>query len=210
MRYLREYNRLRSLGWSANAALRCAKTKARFNALGEEHVRVRIEPADDVDMDDLKGDMFNRRANPDIPEQVMRREEKAFEELVNREGVWGIISEYRDPNTGKWEHADSCWGFVGVSGVHDSGYDTDCMDQALDAHADAWDRYRGTLTIRVTPNAAPTGAPYTWAIERAGELLDTDTSHELYTAWVNASASLDAMLKGEGSGMEDIIDGLEV
>lgn len=31
---------------------------------------------------------------------------------IERDGVCGVVAEYRDPDLG-WTHADSCWGYVG-------------------------------------------------------------------------------------------------
>lgn len=85
-------------------------------------------------MDDLKGDIFSRKANPDIPESRMTREEKAFEEKVNQRGVYGLIGEYKCPCCGEWKQADSCWGFVGNDY---GGYEYDIMQATLDALKDA-------------------------------------------------------------------------
>lgn len=68
----------------------------------------------DLRMDDLKGDTFNRKVNPEIPEERMAEEERHFEELVEREGVFGYVLERWCPQIDAgWEHVDSCWGFVG-------------------------------------------------------------------------------------------------
>lgn len=73
----------------------------------------------DVDLDNLKGDIFN----PDHMEEMhgkgmslekLREEELDFEAEVNREGVFGYVLEVWDPSPGcGWTHVDSCWGFVG-------------------------------------------------------------------------------------------------
>ena len=67
-----------------------------------------------MDLENLKGDCFNPKVNTDIPEEKLRAEELEFEELVNREGVFGYVLEAWNPEPGcGWEHVDSCWGFVG-------------------------------------------------------------------------------------------------
>ena len=68
----------------------------------------------DVIMEDLKGDCFNPKHNPDVDPEKLKEEEKHFENLVNREGVFGYVLEQWNPEPGKgYEHLDSCWGFVG-------------------------------------------------------------------------------------------------
>ena len=132
----REYTRLRKLGFQASNALSYARTLTEFRSrecgewdepeLGD--VRLRIVPDEHADMDDLKGDCFNRKVNPDVQESRMQREENDFEERVRSDGVWGIVGEYWDGSN--WQHADSVWGFVGDA-WRNSGYDFDIMQSAL-------------------------------------------------------------------------------
>lgn len=95
-------------------------------------VRLDIRPDDTADMEDLKGDCYNPDVNPDISPSRLAREEKEFEDTVNRDGVYGLIGEYRTDEGEEWNHADSCWGFVG-EGYKDSGYDTDIMSATISA-----------------------------------------------------------------------------
>lgn len=68
----------------------------------------------DFDLEDLKGDSYNPKVNPDIDADVLKNEETQFEALVEREGVFGYVLERWNPSPGMgWEHLDSCWGFVG-------------------------------------------------------------------------------------------------
>lgn len=68
----------------------------------------------DYDMENLKGDTYNPEVNSDIPSGQIEREEREFEDLVSREGVFGYVLEKWNPEVGKgWEQIDSCWGFVG-------------------------------------------------------------------------------------------------
>lgn len=148
-----EYRKLRAKGWRAREAVHAARTVLAWddtggfvfdgddcnagNAPGESvycpgSVRLRVAWDDSCTLEDLKGDMFNRDVNPEIQESQMAREESEFEERVERDGVTGIIGEYWNGET--WEHADSCWGFVGGD-WQDSGYDTDIMRATLDAYA---------------------------------------------------------------------------
>ena len=74
-----------------------------------------VEHADEhTQMDDLKGDCYNPECNPDLDSSQLRTEELHFEELVNREGVFGYVLEKWNPAPSVgYEHVDSCWGFVG-------------------------------------------------------------------------------------------------
>ena len=115
MNVRKEYARRRALGWSASYALQCAKTAARFADLeGEDRVRFRVEP-DHMPFE--HGDMGD---------------EKETNERIDRDGLWGIVSERRCSKCGSWHHVDSVWGFIGED-WRDSGYDTDVMQAAIDA-----------------------------------------------------------------------------
>ena len=100
---------------------------------GDSRVRIVAMPDHDICMDDLKGDFYDPRNNPDINANKLAREEKEFEERVASEGVWGFRAEYW--NGAEWIETDSIWGFVGDDFV-DSGYDVDMMRGALDALAE--------------------------------------------------------------------------
>lgn len=122
---------------SSSYAWREAKQRARveyiFGRLEYKGlVALRVEPDDYYDMDDLKGDIFNPNFRDDIKPEVLKREEEEFEERVHRMGVYGIIAEYRKDENAKWEHADSCCGFIGDD-WSGSGYDIDLMSSAIDA-----------------------------------------------------------------------------
>lgn len=74
-----------------------------------------LEIADGLaDMENLKGDTFNPKVNTDMPAEQLLAEEKQFEQLVEREGVFGYALERWNATPGAgYEHVDSCWGFVG-------------------------------------------------------------------------------------------------
>lgn len=126
------YKRLRSQGYTAKSAYSAAKTRVAWQAAecGEHNeprfesacVRLKIVPDEYADMDDLKGDSFNPAVNDNIPAARLAREEKEFENKVNRDGVWGVIGEYW--NGEKWIVSDSRFGFVGDD-WKESGYDDD-------------------------------------------------------------------------------------
>lgn len=111
----------------AKAAFDRAKTHAAFTA--RDDVRICFPPDETSDLEDLKGDTFNPSANPDIPRTRLVREEREFEEKVEREGVVGIVGEYFDGED--WRHADSVWGFVGEEDARDSGYMEDVMEETM-------------------------------------------------------------------------------
>ena len=68
----------------------------------------------DADLENLKGDCFNPKHNPDIDPTKLKQDELEFEDLVNREGAFGYVLEKWNPAPGVgFEHVDSCWGFVG-------------------------------------------------------------------------------------------------
>ena len=141
---LRLYQRERARGFQAKWALSNARTRLEWEkhevaeySSGEAidpkrgDVRLRIVPDETCSLEDLEGDSFNPKANPDIPASRLQRDREDFIAKVNREGVWGIVGEYFD---GEWQPADSCFGFVGDDWKH-SGYDTDIMRATLDAAA---------------------------------------------------------------------------
>jgi hypothetical protein len=135
---LRNYKRERSKGILAKHALQNAKTRAEWyeKECGEHDdpemgsVRLRIVPDECADLADLDGDTFNPKVNPEIPRARLEREQKEYHDKIDRDGVWGVIGEYYDGET--WQHADSCFGFVGED-WKDSGYDVDIMQTTLDA-----------------------------------------------------------------------------
>lgn len=69
---------------------------------------------DATTIEDLKGDTYKPETNPTIDPAVLRKEEKAFEELCATEGIFGYALERWNstPNIG-YETVDSCFGFVG-------------------------------------------------------------------------------------------------
>lgn len=63
---------------------------------------------------DLAGDTYDPKHNPDIAPETLALEYKQFQDLVEREGVFGYVLEKWNPSPDcGWEHVDSCWGFVG-------------------------------------------------------------------------------------------------
>src|SRR5574337_1185986 len=123
---LREYQRLRAMGWHAKQALDATRTRSEWEkyecgefdtpALG--YVRLRVEP-------EMYPEMGNLTDAAEGSHEYAR-----LLEIAERDGVWGLIGEYFDGD--KWQHADSCWGFIGGD-WKDSGYDADIMRATLAA-----------------------------------------------------------------------------
>ncbi len=144
---LQLYRRERARGFQARWALSNARTRMEWEkhevaeySSGEPsdpkrgNVRLRVVSDETCSLEDLEGDCFNPKANPDISASKLHHDRQQFIETVNREGVWGIIGEYFDGE--RWQHADSCFGFVGNDWEH-SGYDTDIMRATLNEAKDA-------------------------------------------------------------------------
>jgi len=147
LQVLRLYRRERARGFAASWALSNARTRLEWDkhevaehTSGEliepkgGQVRLRTVPDDTGSLDDLEGDCFNPKANPTVPPSRLHREREEFIAKINADGVWGVIGEYFDGET--WQHADSCFGFVGDDWKH-SGYDTDIMHATLTAPRNA-------------------------------------------------------------------------
>ena len=130
----KEYQKRRKATLStlhAKRALSEARTTVRFHELeASDRVRLRVVADECTTFDELCGDTFDPRANPDISPKRLEREKDEFLEQVNREGVIGLIGEYFDGE--EWQQADSCFGFVG-DGWKESGYDIDIMASAIEA-----------------------------------------------------------------------------
>lgn len=88
-------------------------------------VRLLIIPDDSADLDNLLGDGMT--------------EEQRKEEIrrIDREGVYGIVPQYRTSTEDPWQRLDlpaECWGFIGDDWV---GQAEDFMSSALDEIKDA-------------------------------------------------------------------------
>lgn len=147
----REYQKRRAQGYRAQHALNAAHVVVRWREREgyvfdgyecdpiEHPVRLRIEW--DESYDDSYIDTWT-----DISESQRAQWRAKLQRRIELHGVVGIIGEYW---TGvDWEHADSCWGFIGDE-WSDSGYDVDIMDGTLAAHdahlvaiARAWEASR--------------------------------------------------------------------
>ena len=99
---LRLYQRERARGFQAQWALSNARTRLEWDkhevaeySSGKPidpqrgNVRLRLVPDETCSLEDLEGDCFNPKANPDIPASRLERDRKEFMEKVNGEGCLG-------------------------------------------------------------------------------------------------------------------------
>lgn len=127
------------VGFNALDAYRVAITRIRFAAL-ENLDLVRLEVVDDFspDLSFLDQEDFNdTRQGIALTKQTRR--------LATDEGVYGIVGQYRLSEDDEWEHADSCYGFIGyVDARPETNHVApDIMDATIDAYAAA---HRAELT----------------------------------------------------------------
>jgi len=67
-----------------------------------------------ISIDDLKGDSFDPELVTHLSKEELLQQEREFENLVDREGVFGYALEVWNPSVDcGWTHVDSCFGFVG-------------------------------------------------------------------------------------------------
>ncbi len=139
---MKEYRKCRAKGEPAKYALRSVRTMIQWDKLyyGDDddrtYVRLRLVPDECATLADLEGDSYNPKVNEDISPAKLKKERKEFIDRINRDGVWGIVGEYRINSNEEWVIADSCFGFVGDD-WKDSGYDIDIMSTTLEARTEA-------------------------------------------------------------------------
>jgi antirestriction protein len=80
----------------------------------DKKFRILEVPVDDYRLEDLKGDAFDFKTNPETPQNILKQEEEEFEKHVEEVGVYGYQLEQwnSEPGAG-WETVDSLYGFVG-------------------------------------------------------------------------------------------------
>ena len=123
------YRRERQLGFTAQQALRHARIRRTWALLEDQYLRLRVEPDDSPDLSFLEQDCYQDTREGRALAKQMR-------ETAQRDGVWGIVGEYRLSKEDCWHVADSVWGFVGDD-WKDSGYDTDVMATTIAAFREA-------------------------------------------------------------------------
>lgn len=119
MNFNKEYFRLRALGWEARHAFNCAKINVAWDKLEDEGlVRFRTAPEECMTLDDVIGEGADDKTR------------KLIEARAERDGVWGIIGEFKN-ESGAWEQASSVWGFIG-NDWEDSWSDTDVKQETME------------------------------------------------------------------------------
>ena len=154
-----EYMRLRGKGYKALNAMRDARVKAEwrrlkgatimvedgkaFDSIWDEgdscEAQVRLVVMCDYNWgwnDGMDFDCEDRRCTHGKfgvdTDAFVCNEHRSMAERIERDGMYGIKSEYRHPTTGEWIEADhGCWGFIGDD-WKDSGYDVDAMSTAIE------------------------------------------------------------------------------
>lgn len=134
---LRVYQRERARGFQAKWALSNARTRLEWDkhevaeySSGEPidpkrgDVRLRVVPDETCSLEDLEGDCFNPKANPEISASRLQHDREEFMAKVNRDGVWGMVGEYFDGET--WQHADSCFDSLATIGNIPATTPTSC------------------------------------------------------------------------------------
>jgi len=129
----REYFRLRKLGMGgivgqdAKNCLNTAVSNVAWDRL-ESAGLVRLSIIPDDYYDDSYIDTWD-----DASESRREQIKKELWEKIERDGVWGIVGEYKiDPESENWEHGDSCFGFIGDE-WRDSGYDHSIKELTITA-----------------------------------------------------------------------------
>ena len=148
---LKSYQNERAKGWTAQHALRNARTLEEWRQRSGHTVGEDESVSDQCDVrllivaDDYYDDSYIDTW--DISDKKKEKAKKELREKINHEGVWGIHGQYRTcacnycDNPCHWEDVDSVSGFVGDE-WYDSGYDTDVMQNTLDAFNEYLDDYR--------------------------------------------------------------------
>jgi hypothetical protein len=115
---------------SYDAAKRIVDIRSRWQEAEDQGlVRLNVVPDYCTDDEYLFGDTYDPDVNSDIRPAVLARQKKEAIERIDRDGVWGIESEFYDGE--EWVSADRIWGFVGDD-WKDSGSDLDVCVAALD------------------------------------------------------------------------------
>lgn len=129
---LQYYRDARAEGAPAAQALRNARTREKWEAKGDA-VRIRYVPDDSPDLSFLDQDCYQG-------DREGRASAKAIRDEAEREGVWGMVAEYRCPCCGEWKHGDSIYGMIGSPSERvefHGGYLPDLQRQTLDALREA-------------------------------------------------------------------------
>ena len=108
----------------------CAYQASNHCEFGAARIRI-VESGDNyMSWDDLVGDCFCPKANPDTKPEILEREAQEYAEKIQRDGVWFYDAQIWDGDS--WESVDSVGGFVGDDFIG-SCYNDDLMEAALGA-----------------------------------------------------------------------------
>ena len=111
----KDYREARRAGYRPNVALDHARTLHRWRIAEDAGlVRLRVAP-DDITLDDVAPEWGDPEDWPG-GRRAQEAAQKALRESIERDGVWGIVGEYRTSPDGEWESGDGVWGFVGDPG----------------------------------------------------------------------------------------------
>jgi hypothetical protein len=92
--------------------------------LQQNNYRIVEIPDDRCPINDLLGDAYCPKTNPDIDAKQLEIDKKKMIQRINDDGVFGYVLEKWNPEVDiGWEHIDSCWGFVGQYQENALNYD---------------------------------------------------------------------------------------
>jgi hypothetical protein len=109
-------------------------------------VRIRIEPDESL-YDDSYLETWG------LSQAELKEQSRALWAQIERDGVWGIVGEFRRHAGAPWEVADSVWGFVGCDVF--APYDSDVKAMTLEALDRAFKAEADELASRATFAVVP-------------------------------------------------------
>lgn len=103
----------------------------KFEALGEDSVRLKWSPEGSCSFNDLVGDMFEPDCFPFNPNGIEQAKQN-YIDTINRDGLWYVEAQF-------WSDLEQCWGIADSIGMIEgqpedvNGYGPDLMQSAIDA-----------------------------------------------------------------------------
>jgi hypothetical protein len=123
--------------------MNAARTRVSFKKAEDAGlVRIIQDPEDCIPIEDLEPDCSGMRPSD------AARYKKEWYALIEREGLWIYAVQWRLYPTDRWMNATSIGGIEGD--WKDTGHDTDCMQEALDALEKARAVEAENLAVRCT------------------------------------------------------------
>lgn len=126
------------VGRDAECSLSAARTILRFQELESEGlVRMRAEPEEES-YRDVFGDPEpgERNGHPRTQEDA----DKELDEILERDGCWWTVAEWRKDDDSEWEQADSCGMHTGYSDPLDP-FENCYVVQEMQSAIDALEKY---------------------------------------------------------------------